>query len=53
MGINICSKILVMYRGSIVEVIDNTNKNYKIKHPYTKSLLNSVPIDNPNKRNII
>ncbi|ADK15323.1 ABC transporter ATP-binding protein [Clostridium ljungdahlii] len=49
----ICSKILVMYRGSIVEVMDNTNENYKIKHPYTKSLLNSVPIDNPNKRNII
>ncbi|KZL92049.1 ABC transporter ATP-binding protein [Clostridium magnum] len=46
----LCSKIMVMYKGEIVEVIDNKNKEYKISHPYTKKLVSSVPINNPNKR---
>lgn len=49
----LCSKIMVMYKGEIVEVIDNKNKAYKIKHPYTKELVSSVPINNPNKRAVI
>lgn len=46
----LCSRIMVMYKGQIVEIIDNQNDNYKIKHPYTKLLISSVPINNPNKR---
>lgn len=49
----LCSKILVMYKGSIVEVIDNENKCYKVNHHYTKLLLSSVPINNPNGRSAI
>lgn len=49
----LCSKIMVMYKGEIVEVIDNKDKDYKIKHPYTKELISSVPISNPNNRSVI
>lgn len=49
----LCSKILVMYKGNIVEVIDNKNPLYKIKHEYTRKLMDSIPINNPNKRKII
>ncbi len=46
----LCSKIMVMYKGGIVETIDNEDNGYKIKHPYTSQLISSVPINNPNKR---
>ena len=46
----LCSRIVVMYQGEIVEMIDNKD-GYQIKHPYTKLLLSSVPINNPNNRN--
>lgn len=46
----LCSKIMVMYKGSVVEVIDNMSKGYNIKHPYTKKLISSLPISNPNQR---
>lgn len=46
----LCSKIMVMYKGAIVEKIDNEDKEYKIKNSYTKKLIASIPINNPNKR---
>ncbi len=49
----LCSKIMVMYKGSIVETINNQKESYRAKHDYTKLLLSSVPINNPNKRNAI
>lgn len=49
----LCSKIMVMYKGEIVEVIDNKSREYKISHQYTKQLISSVPINNPNKRSAI
>ena len=39
---DISQKIVVMYRGEIVEELDSVDLKSKAKHPYTKLLLNSV-----------
>lgn len=44
-----CDRIMVMYLGSIVEVIDSDDL-YDAKHPYTKALLDAIPVDNPLER---
>lgn len=49
----LCSKIMVMYKGKIVETIDNENINYTIQHPYTKLLISSVPVRNPKDRALV
>ncbi len=46
----LCSRIMVMYKGNIVETIEQQDKAYKIKNSYTKKLISSIPINNPNKR---
>ena len=35
-------KILVMYAGKIVEILDSKDLKTNSKHPYTKKLINSV-----------
>lgn len=40
---NICDKILVMYRGLVVEYGKTSDVLYKPKHPYTKGLIKSIP----------
>lgn len=48
----LCDSIMVMEKGRIIEVIDNTDKHYKVKHEYTKRLFDSLPVDHPDKRAI-
>jgi len=39
----ICSKVMVMYLGQIVEEIDTDNLFTKPLHPYTQGLIKSIP----------
>ena len=43
----ICSKIGVMYLGNIVEITDRKTLFKNPQHPYTKALLSSIPMPNP------
>ncbi len=42
----ISSKIVVMYGGKIVEIIQSKDLMEKVVHPYTKALIESVPVIN-------
>ncbi|KPU83375.1 peptide ABC transporter ATP-binding protein [Marinosulfonomonas sp. PRT-SC04] len=45
-----CDRVLIMYAGRIVEVLD-ADKLHDAKHPYTRGLLGSLPrIDDPKPR---
>lgn len=46
----ICDRIAVMYMGEIVEVASRAELYKSPKHPYTKSLLASIPVSSPTKR---
>jgi ABC-type dipeptide/oligopeptide/nickel transport system ATPase component len=46
----VCDKVVVMYKGKIVEAKSVTDLFTNPQHPYTKSLLNSIPrLDSPLK----
>lgn len=47
----ISDKIAVMYLGKLVEFGSTEDVSENPKHPYTKSLMDSAPILNPNLRN--
>lgn len=40
---DICDNVVVMYAGKIVEMGAKRDVFYRMKHPYTEGLLNSVP----------
>jgi len=40
---NFCHRVLVMYLGTVVEVLRGDQLYTHAKHPYTKALLNSIP----------
>lgn len=46
----IASRVAVMYLGSIVEIGDKSQIYKNPKHPYTKALIDSVPISHPKDR---
>jgi len=46
----IADKVAVMYAGRIVELADKSSLFNRPLHPYTKALLNSVPIAEPGRR---
>lgn len=46
----ICDRIAVMYMGQIVEIARRDELYKNPQHPYTKSLLASIPITDPSKR---
>lgn len=39
---NICDRIYIMYEGKLVDMLGSKNIMAEAKHPYTKTLLNSV-----------
>ncbi|MDL2248543.1 ABC transporter ATP-binding protein [Tyzzerella sp. OttesenSCG-928-J15] len=45
---HICDRIAVMYLGHIVEMADKKDIFENPKHPYTKALLGSIPVADPN-----
>lgn len=48
----ICDRIAVMYMGEIVEIAPRQELYSNPRHPYTKSLLASIPISDPKMRTI-
>lgn len=48
---HICSRIAVMYLGQIVEMATTDELFKKPVHPYTQTLLSSIPRPDPKKRN--
>lgn len=46
-----CSRIMVMYLGSIVEELSSDGLHEEAKHPYTRALLSAIPPDSPGEVN--
>ncbi|MGN0144056.1 MAG: ABC transporter ATP-binding protein [Clostridium sp.] len=44
---HLCTKVAVMYLGSVVELADKEELFENPMHPYTKALLSAVPIPDP------
>ncbi len=44
-----CDRIAIMYLGKIMEMADSEIIIQKAKHPYTRALLNAVPIADPTR----
>jgi oligopeptide/dipeptide ABC transporter ATP-binding protein len=44
---HICDRVIVMYLGNLVEMADVKNLYQNPQHPYTQSLLSSVPVAAP------
>jgi len=49
---HMCDRIAVMYLGKIVEMADVDDLVYDPLHPYTKALINAVPVPDPTAKRI-
>ena len=47
---HICERIAVMYLGSIVELATTENFSHTPRHPYTRALLQAVPLPDPHHK---
>jgi len=48
---HICDRIAVMYLGAIIELATSEEFNRAPRHPYTRALLQAVPLPDPHRRN--
>ncbi|MBC9734448.1 dipeptide ABC transporter ATP-binding protein [Nocardioides marmotae] len=48
----IADRVVVMYRGSVVEVVDGHEVFEEARHPYTRRLLEAVPLPDPQLRRL-
>jgi oligopeptide/dipeptide ABC transporter ATP-binding protein len=46
---HLCDQVMVMYLGKVMETLP-ASQLHQAKHPYTKSLISSVPIANPHQK---
>jgi peptide/nickel transport system ATP-binding protein len=46
----VAHRVLVMYMGRVVELADNERLFYRPRHPYTRSLIDAVPVADPERR---
>ena len=44
---HVCDRVLVLYKGEVVEVADAKTLYANPQHAYTKTLLNAVPLSDP------
>ncbi len=47
---HLCSRIAIMYLGSVVELAIRDELFYNPIHPYTKALLSAVPVPDPERK---
>jgi oligopeptide/dipeptide ABC transporter ATP-binding protein len=47
---HICDRIAVMYLGTIVELASTQDFSLAPRHPYTRALLQAVPLPDPHRR---
>jgi len=47
---HVCDRIAVMYLGKIVEIAKDKELYSNAAHPYTKALLNAIPIPDPRRK---
>jgi oligopeptide/dipeptide ABC transporter ATP-binding protein len=47
---HICDRIAVMYLGSIIELATTEDFSQAPRHPYTRALLQAVPLPDPHRR---
>lgn len=46
---HLCDRIAVMYLGNVVEIADKRGLFEQPSHPYTRALLNAIPVPDPNR----
>jgi peptide/nickel transport system ATP-binding protein len=49
---NVADRVLVMYAGQIVEAAPTAELFDRPLHPYTRALLDAVPVDSPSERRV-
>ncbi|WP_018750773.1 ATP-binding cassette domain-containing protein [Paenibacillus sanguinis] len=48
----LCDRVAVMYQGEIIEEQSGTDLLRQVQHPYTRTLVASVPIQDPRQRSL-
>ena len=44
---HVCDRVVVMYRGQVMEIASAEDIFFKPEHPYTQALISAVPVPDP------